>query len=138
MKESLWNLKTINDLRTPRDVFLKNHMMTTNALSGIEENTPYTIDEFTLASQKELDRRQFAKQELAIEKARKKLKNMRSKLRSIKVHNQKISKYRHELMVNRKLKESGKKVVPGLNKEEVKSLKRGLPDNSNSPFFIEY
>ncbi len=135
MKESLWNLKTINDLRTPRDTFLKNHMMTTNALSCIEENTPYTIDEFALASQKELDRRQFAKQDLTIEKARKKLKSMRSKLKSIKMHNEKISKYRNELMVNRKLKESGKKVVPGLNKE---ALKRGLPDNSNSSFFIEY
>jgi len=128
MGESLWNLRTMRDLKMPGEVFSQDSLKTINSLSGTEENTPYSIDENLLASQKEADRHWFAKQELAMQKAREKLFRMRSKLKSIKEQNKERSRYRRQLMVERQKKEAGKE------KEAGETAQNG----GSSSMFIEY
>jgi hypothetical protein len=129
MSESLWNLRSMRDIKKPGDAFSMARLKTTNGLGGIEDNIPYTVDEELLSSQKESDRQRFLKQELAISKARDNLLRMRSKLKSVKEQNKRRHSYRKELMRERLRKEAGS------NKSALDSQGR---NNCNPSFFIEY
>jgi hypothetical protein len=118
----------MRDLKMPGEIFSQARLKTINALSGTEENTPYSIDENLLAAQKETDRQWFAKQELAMQKARKKLFSMRSKLKSIKEQNKERSRHRLQLMAERQKKETGKE----------RTISETAQNSSNSSMFIEY
>jgi hypothetical protein len=108
MGESLWNLRTPRDIKLPGETFSHTCLKTMGDLTGIEENIPYSVDEHLLASLKEKDRQQFAKQEVAIKKARENLLMMRSKLKGIKEQNRERSRYRRQLMDERHKREAGK------------------------------
>lgn len=129
MSESFWNLRNIRDIKKPGDVFSMASLKTTNSLGGIEDNTPYAVNEKLLSSQRESDRQQFLKQDLAISKARSNLLRMRSKLKSVKEQNKRRCSYRKELMRERLRKEAGS------NKSALDSQGR---NNCNPFFFIEY
>ncbi len=129
MNESLWRLRTMREIKKPREVLSHSCLKTTNGLSGSEESIPYTVDEHLLNSLKEQDRQWFDRQESAVAKARKKLLHMRSNLKSIKELNKKRSGHRNMLMAKRQQKESGNDESPAAGTP---------PQSAAASMFIEY